>query len=832
MKLLLILLAQIPWMLFSQNPLKKAMENVGNTQSVHYSKSGYNFENNYSQTIFIGELNDNRVGNWNKQLNDTIRIEPIRDYWSFPYKFLFKEKISKDLAFQKFVIGELKDAADFTVLPTVEIHFPNFISYPSPGYWVLTRVSFDVEKKKEVKLQKAYENYFFFGKGHPDYKPEYNTNYKEGTNVAMWVGMKNVLDKFYKDLDNILVGKEVPKDSIPLKVYSIASNVNKDDAIVKSQKPYSSVDDKDKFKSTKDPKSSDKDEYNMESNYKMDSAKELPPPVDSKLEKAIAGIPIKKDTPITTLVKNVPKPNKVNTDSVKKAIIAKATKEKEIKIDSFLIKKEQEAKLAKEKQEKEKLLAAELVKLQKAKVDSIKKATLALQNEKMKDKMQADSLKKLEVNKKMELANKKKEEERQKLELLAKAREEKILAYKKSDSLKRLKAETVVTTKSVTPSIPVNTTPTRRNGEDIAAAMRRIAAEVEAEELRNNPPKPVVPKEKATSIKNAAVEAASKKPEGKVNSVSELTQKEKEDSETKNPKQKKQKEITEIATMPIIPVNYKEDSIKLELEKQKKREAIIAAQKAAFEAEKLALSKDPDAGKLFATVSTDPPSKMPDARTPEQRKADRIFVPKNVVSKDLLDRVKLITPEEEAKILAKFNTEDKSVIDSIFIKEQANRPKPAPVEPKVVAPVKMDTVKATKVVDTAKSKGKVADIKTAVDKTKEVKKDELINKGLKKADDIKKSADKVSDTSKSSIKKLIQDNKAKAVQKTMDTVAKAKSIIKPIDTAKSKVSNITAPAKSTITPIKKDAAATKTAVDTTASKIKKLVTDVAPKTGK
>lgn len=797
MKLLLILLAQIPLWLSAQNPLKNALATVGNTQTVHYSKSGYNFENNYSQTIFIGDVNDNRVSNWNKQLNDTIRIEPIRDYWTFPYKFIFKEKISKDLASQKFVIGELKAAADFNVLPTVEIHFPNFVNFPNQGYWVLTKVSFDIEKKNAVKLQKAYEDYYFFGKGHPEYKPEYNTNMKEGTNVAMWVGMKRVLDKFYKDLDYVLVDKEVAKDTTPMRVYSIASNIDKDLAIVKSQKSYSEVDEKDKFKSTKDK--NPKDEYNMESSYKMDSVKELAPPVDSKLVNAIAAIPIKKDTPVTvskikTSVKKVV--NKIDSSKII------ATKERENKIDSVLIKKELEAKIAKEKKEKEKIASVELAKIQQAKMDSLKLITTALQNEKIKAKLVADSIKKIETNKAMEIAKKKKEEERQKQELIAKAKAERIVSNKISDSIKNSTKKTLVP----------NTIPQKRN-ETLAEAMRRIAAEVEEEERRTNPPKVKEP-----ISKNTAQEAASKKPET-VKAPELSIKKSNKEVAPLEPKPSK-----EIATLPIIPVNYTEDSIKLEKEKQKKREAIIAAQRAAFEAEKNAVFKDPDAGKLFPTVITDPPSKMPDSRSFEQRKADRIFTPKNTVSRDLLDRVKLITPEEEAKILAKLNSQDKASIDSVFIVEQANKPKSTPIEKPIVEPLKkIDTAKT--IVDSSKIK--------SVSKTVSTKKEDLINKGLQKAAELSKTTT----STKTTIQKVIDTVQPKSGTPSLKATPKtAVSIKKEIDTNSIKMAPVkkeTELKTKTSVPVKKEIDTKSKKIDSTIdNKINELNKKVINKVGK
>lgn len=118
----------------------------------------------------------------------------------------------------------------------------------------------------------------------------------------------------------------------------------------------------------------------------------------------------------------------------------------------------------------------------------------------------------------------------------------------------------------------------------------------------------------------------------------------------------------------IAAKKYIEDSAFMVREKERRREAVLAAQKAAMEAERNFLIKNPNAGEMFATVSTDPPSKLPDARTREQVLADRIFTPKSESTKSLLARVKLITPEEEERMLSQMKTDDKAIVDSFLSK--------------------------------------------------------------------------------------------------------------------------------------------------------------------
>ena len=82
----------------AQNPLKTALK--GNTQSAFYNKTQYQMSSDKREPLYVGDLVDNRPNNWNKQINDSIKVELIRDFWTFPYKHNFREKINQD--FQNF----------------------------------------------------------------------------------------------------------------------------------------------------------------------------------------------------------------------------------------------------------------------------------------------------------------------------------------------------------------------------------------------------------------------------------------------------------------------------------------------------------------------------------------------------------------------------------------------------------------------------------------------------------------------------------------------------------------------------------------------------------
>ena len=69
---LLFLFGILPFVMVSQNPLKKAL--TGNGTSMHYSPSQFSFTNQSGAIVFITDLKDRRSINWNKQVNDSVKI--------------------------------------------------------------------------------------------------------------------------------------------------------------------------------------------------------------------------------------------------------------------------------------------------------------------------------------------------------------------------------------------------------------------------------------------------------------------------------------------------------------------------------------------------------------------------------------------------------------------------------------------------------------------------------------------------------------------------------------------------------------------------------------
>ena len=829
--LLIMVLGCIPNLTFSQNPLKRELK--GNSQSMHYSNSQYQFIHASNATVFISELNDSRSLNWNKQVNDSVRIEPIGDFWNFFYSVLFKNKINQDLLKANVKVEPTNPTADmYKVEPTVDVHYPNFVSYPQKGYWVLTKINMKVTKGDKQLFTKSYQEYSFFSKGSPEYKDAYNTDLKEGANVAMWCSMKRVLDQFYKDLDDVFDGKTVESVNTALNVIPRTSNIANDPNLNVKVDDYSSVKDKTKKGSEVD-------------NYKMEEKEALPPPTDQNLDKAISVLgkaddkkeevkkkiektvaPKKVESPIAVKVDKTPKVDPT-ADSIKLAEKKLREEMRKKAIDSALKLKEEIAKAAKLKEQEEKAKAKEMAIVEKAKRDSILKVNQLAQAEKLRAKHISDSIKKAEINQKIELAKKKREEEKAKLvkadSLKSKANKtmETKVEKPKVETPKVEKPKIEKTKPSVMAQKPVNTSEQmpvetskprvykpKTGNEDISEEIRRIAREVEMEEMKSGSSKPVMDKPipstfkpnksetpKVKEEKPASTELATKVKitndrkikmdsliavrKAKAEAVAQAIQKAKDSMKAVMAA----KAVKKIEPIVIDPKKYEQDSIKLAQEKIKKREAILAAQKAAMEAERAALAKNPNAGEMFPVVSTDPPSKLPDNRTREQVLADRVFTPKSDASRDLLARVKLITPEEEARLLAMSKTATDINIDSFFIQQQINRPIPTQTPLDTTVPKKVENTDTK-----AKSKAKA------------------VEKGLKTAKSVKDSVVKAKIEETKAMKAKASDTVSKVV--TPPTPAKSATSVKDVDSAiikmKAKIEAAKLKAKTTSTPAKTD----------------------------
>lgn len=805
----------------AQNPLKTALK--GNTQSAFYNKTQYQLKSEKRDPIYITDLVDNRPNNWNKQINDSIKVELIRDFWTFPYKHNFKEKINQDFQNFKYSLLPTKAGATYVLSPSVEVHYPNFI-YDPKGYKIYTRVNMKLVKENNTVLEKAYEDFYFFTKGEIDWQDSYNSEYLEGTNYAMWISMRRVLDKFYADFDAIIEGKEVNPGNLPLKVDAIASNIAKDESLNKQQKPYSTVKEDDKYKPAKtesttaeyasntiktEPKTEktveksvvvEKPKTVIEEKPKEEFKKPEPPVANNKdLDNAMAVLGVKSTNP----------PLDAKTEADRKASMELAIKkskegEKKKMMDSIQSVKEKEAQIAKEKSEKEKNQTASLTKAQKEKLDSIKNANLLALKAKENKKRIEDSIKKADVNKNMELAKLEKEKakakliqetklkveekasketqlamskkekekeaikaelakeaqlakERKEKEMLAskekaskeiliakdneakaqkdklekearmakeaqlakeKAEKEALLAKEKEAKIQKekMEKEAILAKEKAKKEMAEKTTSAKvkkdsstMQKEEIAATniqkpanenmMQNPKFEQEIAKLKNIDPLAKINKNKNFNKIDVMPESSSKIEE-KPMSTSEAKIATPEVKETKKVEIAKGKETAKIQIAKTeIPVkvepikgketaklpkpkldkdytreDYLKDSLYYAYEKERKREAILAAQKAAFELEKNSVNIING-----QVVSNDPPSKLPDTRTPEERAKDRIFTPQNDASKELLARVVMITKDDEKSFEKMLENYDpisrKEFLDSIAIARQMSKPK-------------------------------------------------------------------------------------------------------------------------------------------------------------
>lgn len=875
--LFLFLLGIVPAALICQNPLKKELK--GNTQSVHYSPSQFSFSNQVGKTVVVSNLNDNRALNWNKQVNDSVKIEAIGDFWNYPFKLLFNNKINQDLSKANVTTEAVSSENSYKIEPTLDVLYPNFHVYPTKGYWVLSKINMKVSKGTQTLFTKSYQEYTFFTKGNIDYKDAYNSDLKEGTNVAIWTSMKRLLDQFYKDLNDAMGGAAIASSNTELNVIQRTSNITNDPNLVNQQTAYSDV-------------KKDKPKVEDENNYKIETPAALPPPTDGKLENAVNALGLKPKEEIKKVTPTITKPkteaiatvtNKtVLTDSAKlanKKLRAKA-------IDSALKIKEEEIKIAKLNEEKEKANAKELASQDKLKKDSILKSNKESLALKLKEKNLADSIKRADINQKIELAKKKREEERAKQAAAIVKKSPKvdtttIAKVVKPKASPKPKPEVIVKPKeavkeiakaSPTENKELFTAPKQRvsktGNEDIGEEVKRIAREVEMEENKLGNKYKINPKQAASTplpatttasvpdkIKAAPTTNVSRKTERDSFIAKLKAEKEKRELALNASKQVKLDSLLNLRKakqaaieaaiartkamkdslkrdaeiVKVDPKKYEQDSIKLAQEKIRKRELILAAQKAARDAERDALLKNPNAGEQFALVSSDPPSKLPDSRTREQILSDRIFTPKSEISRDLLARVKLISPEEESKLMSQMKTGDVSTVDSFFIEQQKNRPIPT------FKPI--DTINQV----IPKSSTEKRSIKE-VSKSKDDKKAELVDKGLKTAKQIKDSTAKAMKAAATQVKDkntAVVDTKSTTSEvpkvSVVDSAIKAKVIVptsrprtqKPTTGSVSSTTNI--PSSSTTS-----SADTKPVVDdkpkTDEQKIKDMENDIEKKT--
>lgn len=748
---ILFLLGIFPLLAIGQNPLKKELK--GNSTSMYYSPSQFNFTNQNGATVFIDELKDRRSLNWNKQINDSVKIEAIGDFWNFPMNILFKNKISQDLTKANVTLEySVLNEGMYKIEPTLEVLYPNFVSFPEKGYWILARMNMQVSKGSQKLFTKSYQEYTLFNKNINGYAENFNTDLKEGANVAMWSSIKRLLDQFYSDLNDAFGGKTVQSSDANLSSIG-ASNITGDANLNNQVANYSSN------KNQKDINTN---------NYKLDGdVPPPPPPVDNKLDNAVNVLGKEPKIP-TISTKSTTMPL---VDSAKLAERRLREELRKKAIDSAKKAKEELALQTKKMEQEEK----ERLQFKRDSILKVKKEAIAL---KVREKFVADSIKKAEINRKIDEAK----------EITRKKRGDLNSTNTSTENTELKTKNEKVAVERVKPQSIAKKSSRKVANETIGEAVRRIAKEVEEEEtgvVRRESRITNESVEETPKANKRAEEIAKAKAEREKILVEMKAKKMAKDSLLAIEKQKKQDSLLAIrkakaeeieAAMArakasrdsinqiLAAKKYFEDSVNLIKDKERRREAVLAAQKAAMEAERNVLIKNPNAGEMFATVSTDPPSKLPETRTREQILADRIFTPKSETTKNLLARVKLITPEEEAKLLAQMNTEDKAIADSFFIQIQKNRPIPT------YTPI-----------DTAKPAENAPDASKKTP-TKEDKKAQIIEKGLKGSKNQKMVKDKILAKKDSVETSIVAAEKAKETSTAKENMA-AKTEAPALDSA-------------------------------------------------
>jgi hypothetical protein len=760
----------------SQNPLKTALK--GNSESPYNSRSQYFFEASERPKVFVSDVIDNRSSNWNKQISEQIKVELIRDFWSFPYKYNLKEKLVQDLNSHKFQIMPTKVGADFVVSPSAEIHYPNYI-YSPKGYRVYSRVNIKVSKNGKDILEKAYDDLFNYKEGEEDWSDKFHSNYLEGTNYAMWIGMRRLLDQFYADFDKLIKNESVEPGKLALKIESITSNINTDLAIVKQEKPYSKVEEKEKvniktevdasapkkpenttpiaevnekpavpeYKDPEPPKvdasglekglksigldTKEEEKKKLDEKKKLEEAKKLEEKKKleetKKLEEAKKLEEKKKLEEAKKLEESRKKEEELRIAEAKKLeetkelALKKANEEAKKRVsDSIVAAKALEAQAKKDREIAEKLEAEKLAKIQQQKLDSIKKVQLLAYRAKQEKLRIEDSVKKAEINKKIELAKLEKEQKAKEVALNKpketpkvedkKVKEvtptvsnvvetktetaaenvkisEKEVIKKNLEELSSLQKETV---KEVIKKEPLNEVVSNNQVTQIPAQSKEIEPLIEPLanriDLKNeiNISKidtPVAPIELPKKIEKEPLQNIVKDKNIPQIEDRKVVAEVESSKKVETPAIEIYKENIEVASIkaPQLPdptkiddkytrEDFLRDSLFYESEKNKKKAAIIAAQKRAFELE------NNKANANLMVKLTDPPMKVEDKRTREEKLKDRVFEPQNDLSKELLNQVVIITPDEEKKfelLLASFNPiRRREFLDSIAIAKQ------------------------------------------------------------------------------------------------------------------------------------------------------------------
>ena len=140
----------------------------------------------------------------------------IADFWKETVSDMVTYRMRSDLV----NIGWRKQKGDKTISVKVYPHILIFYPYIEGILWSkaygFVRIGFVVTINEETLLLKEYDwNYITDGTD-KDYEGPLADTIENAANVAMGICLRNVLDRFYSDLENLLKGPEIMPEKLVL----------------------------------------------------------------------------------------------------------------------------------------------------------------------------------------------------------------------------------------------------------------------------------------------------------------------------------------------------------------------------------------------------------------------------------------------------------------------------------------------------------------------------------------------------------------------------------------------------------------------------------------
>ncbi|MCU0327665.1 MAG: hypothetical protein MUE53_01635 [Chitinophagales bacterium] len=664
----------------AQNILKKELQ--GNTTEPHIPASSFKFKNT-QPILFIKPVEDLRSMNWNKKVNDTVKIELIQDFWNVSYKQIVQNKIYDDLDRAGVELNPSKYGSDFFLVTEVMAHYPQYVvSNRLKGYNVYNNVLFKIESPEKGKVfEKNYEQIYLFDEKSPNWKPAYITDYKQGANIAMWICFQNLLDKFYFDLNEFFMGNTLMNKVDDKELKQKESNLTKDKSINENVTSLSGVVNDVKVPIQNVP-------TRLENDIKLPGN-----PIDTSINRITT--PKIKDSLIKASIKsnefeqNISKTVdeiKVNESSKKNDLednVKKPTKQELLlqknkeRIDSIIKAKNSQVDRKKQIEENRKRIMDSIAKSRKEPKATISKPKQSANVSSEIDEARIEALQ----NQEGLIVDRRKRDNFENARLLEKIRNAKeVVVEKSSNSSQKPNAKPLQEklTKVTDQIDPIDSEQNKISKDSREEKIKKVLEEkLRKARLRDSIsdfntasdtfkklPKTLANLEKPKSkTTNTTLQVKGKLNNDPTNLDSGIAQ----EVAIKTPKIKATKSTLKT---PVF------DSSKIEVKLDDPAKKIEELQTKALKKENKTIedfkstNKPLDLNKPQITLANTslkkaamPPSKIEDKRTPEEKAKDRVFEPKNEKVKELLSRVSLIKPSD---------TVNKSMnyLDSLFIAKQ------------------------------------------------------------------------------------------------------------------------------------------------------------------